>query len=96
MNSRTEKMEDREQFDKLVETIKWYDAMPEHLSVGDSFHDSVNDCIFDCLPEIPETDTDEFYICDVTAANQADGSPNVVVQLNRVEDGEPSHTVTFI
>lgn len=102
MDNRTEVMEDRELFAKLVEAIKWYDAMPAGVQeiTGDRFHEDMHDYIDENFPTIPETDGEdaEYFVGDVSTSylTDQDGTHDTIVAEVVLGDDEGmSHTVTF-
>lgn len=42
---------DVEALQQAIKFQAWYDAMPEGLETGDHFHENVNDCISELLPD---------------------------------------------
>lgn len=47
--------------DALLKVIKWYDAMPAFLEVGDRFHERMGEEIDNLLPTIPEIESDNYF-----------------------------------
>jgi hypothetical protein len=69
--------------------------MPSCLNeaVGDRFHENISDHIDEHLQTIPEVDSDDDeYFIELTSVV----GDTIVISIARSEDGETSHTVTFI
>lgn len=46
---------------KLKAIIKWYDAMPAFLEVGDRFHERMAEEMDDLLPDMEEIESNDYY-----------------------------------
>jgi hypothetical protein len=81
----------KEKFENLKKVIVWYNAMPDSLEVGDSFHDRMSREINTLLPNISELESDDYY-SDVV--EEWDG--RLFVILMSTDDPEEEITIELV